>query len=138
MIITVTGMFKEVDTKDQLIRFFHRTFIIVPEGSGFCIKNEILHLASPTSKQEKSILNPPAPSQAQVQQGPSTSTAAAIAQPSVEIQQQMTLALSNTTNMNLDWSLRCLSQVEWNYDRALAAFQEFFKLGQIPPDAFKK
>ena len=32
MLITVTGLFKELDKKEQPVRYFNRTFIIVPEG----------------------------------------------------------------------------------------------------------
>ncbi|KAK0092788.1 hypothetical protein PV326_000572 [Microctonus aethiopoides] len=159
MLITVTGCFRELDTKDQQIRSFNRTFIIVPEGSGYCIKNEQLHLAHPTIEQEKQAQNDrplattsssqtqqeqsnatmtqqsqmPGPSQLELQ--PSTSAAG---EPSLEIQQQMTMMLSQQTNMNLEWSLKCLKEVQWNYDTALAAFNDFFKRGEIPPAAFQK
>lgn len=159
MLITVTGCFKELDTKDQLIRSFNRTFIIVPEGSGYCIKNEQLHLAYPTTEQEKQAQSNrplattsssqtqqeqsnatmaqqsqmPGPSQLELQ--PSTSAAG---EPSLEIQQQMTMMLSQQSNMNLEWSLKCLKEVQWNYDTALAAFNDFFKRGEIPPAAFQK
>ncbi|XP_053990475.1 nuclear RNA export factor 1-like [Hylaeus anthracinus] len=145
MLITVTGLFKELGKKEQPVRFFNRTFIIVPEGGGYCIRNEQLHLNNPTDSQlknlntqlETQLLTPPAPSQA-----PSTSNV--VAKPAVpvqlpeEVKQQMTLTLSQQTNMNLEWSLKCLEEVQWNYDNALSAFQEFFKLGQIPPEAFNK
>ncbi|KAK0162058.1 hypothetical protein PV327_008426 [Microctonus hyperodae] len=159
MLITVTGCFKELDTKDQLIRAFNRTFIIVPEGSGYCIKNEQLHLAHPTVEQEKQAqsdrpiattsssqtqqeqsnatmtLQPQMPGPSQLGLQPSTSAAG---EPSLEIQQQMTMMLSQQSNMNLEWSLKCLKEVQWNYDTALSAFNDFFKRGEIPPAAFQK
>lgn len=44
----VAGLFKELDggTEKKPIRYFHRQFIIVPNGSGFCIKNELLLVTS--------------------------------------------------------------------------------------------
>lgn len=136
MLITITGLFKETDTKENALRYFHRTFLIVPEGTGYCIRNEQLHLSHPTASQERQILNEAQALPAQVP-APSPSTSAAI-DPADQVKQQMTLTLSQQTNMNLEWSLKCMKEVQWNYDTALAAFQEFFKRGQIPPEAFKK
>lgn len=44
----VAGLFKELDGSGETkpIRYFHRQFIIVPNGSGFCIKNELLLVTS--------------------------------------------------------------------------------------------
>ncbi|KAJ8666848.1 hypothetical protein QAD02_008510 [Eretmocerus hayati] len=131
MVITVTGLFKELskDNKD-VIRYFDRTFIIVPEGTGFCISNEQLHITSPTSAQEKQFNH--AVQIAQPTPGPSAAPL------SEEVKQQMTLTLSQETNMNIEWSLKCLEEVNWNYDNARAAFQEAFSSGKIPPHAFTK
>ncbi|KZC12807.1 PREDICTED: nuclear RNA export factor 1-like [Dufourea novaeangliae] len=143
MVITVTGFFKELDKKDQFIRYFNRTFIIVPEGSGYCIRNEQLHISNASNAQIKH-LNSQVTTQAK-DSGPqaTTSSGTAIKPPvssqlSEDVKQQMTMTLSQQTNMNLEWSLKCLEEVQWNYDNALSAFQEFFKRGQIPPEAFNK
>ncbi|KAK0074006.1 hypothetical protein PV326_012835, partial [Microctonus aethiopoides] len=155
MLVTVTGCFKELDTKDQPIRSFNRTFIIVPEGTGYCIKNEQHHLSHPTVDQEKQMLNSqpilstsssqPQPEQANITNAvlpdPSQQvlqSSSATEEPSIEIQQQMTMMLSQQTNMNLEWSFKCLKEVQWNYDRAFIAFNDFFKSGAIPSVAFQK
>lgn len=50
----VAGLFKELDgSETKPIRYFHRQFIIVPNGSGFCIKNELLLVTSGTGPQLK-------------------------------------------------------------------------------------
>ena len=143
MLITVTGLFKELDTKDSSLRFFNRTFIIVPEGSGYCIRNEQLHIGHPTELQEKRAFSsqPVEASVSSPSPGPSYNTLnvlSGVAEPIEEIKQNMTLTLSQQTNMNVEWSLKCLAEVQWNFSNALAAFEEFFKRGQIPPEAFKK
>lgn len=141
MLIAVTGMFKELDKKDRPIRYFNRTFIIVPEGSGYCIRNEQLHISYPTDAQLKQLTEQlSAPLSVPTPQTPSSSNAVKplSSQLSEDVKQQMTLTLSQQTNMNLEWSLKCLEEVQWNYGNALSAFQEFFKLGQIPPEAFNK
>lgn len=141
MLITVTGLFKELDKKEQPVRYFNRTFIIIPEGSGYCIRNEQLHISTPTDIQLKHLSSQPeTPMPVAISQTPLTSSTVKPLPPqlSEDVKQQMTLTLSQQTNMNLEWSLKCLEEVHWNYDNALAAFQEFFKRGQIPAEAFNK
>ncbi|XP_014481162.1 PREDICTED: nuclear RNA export factor 1-like [Dinoponera quadriceps] len=169
MFVTLTGYFQEVNTKEEPIRYFNRTFVIIPEGTGYCICNEQIHISQPTDaqlKQLKSQLSQsgqPAsllPRDSVEQQQVSMVPQAVIEQPtplvpqmpteveaakpmetaelSEEIKQQMVVTLSQQTNMNLQWSLKCLHEVQWNYNNALSAFQNFFKLGQIPPEAFAK
>ncbi|OAD59082.1 Nuclear RNA export factor 1 [Eufriesea mexicana] len=141
MLITVTGLFKELDKKEQPIRYFNRTFLIVPEGSGYCIRNEQLHISQPIDAQLKQLNSQP---EAQMtdsgsQAASSSGTAKSLpVQLSEDVKQQMTVTLSQQTNMNLEWSLKCLEEVLWNYDNALSAFQEFYKRGQIPAEAFNK
>lgn len=141
MLITVTGLFKELDKKEQPIRYFNRTFIIVPEGNGYCIRNEQLHISQPTDAQLKQLCSQP---QVQipnpVSQTPSISgnEQSLTVQLPEDVKQQMTMTLSQQTNMNLEWSLKCLQEVSWNYDNALSAFQEFYKRGQVPAEAFNK
>ena len=118
--------------------------MIVPQGSGFCILNEQLHIGNPTDLQEKrafsssvneaSVSSPPA--------GPSCSTPnvppAQVDEPSEEIKQNMTVTLSQQTNMNLLWSGKCLAEVQWNFERAIVAFKEFFQRGAITAEAYFK
>lgn len=53
--LTVSGMFKELKSGHKVppMRFFVRTLIIVPAGSGFCIANEVLHISNATPDQAK-------------------------------------------------------------------------------------
>lgn len=156
IVITVTGLFKEVGAKDQPIRYFDRTFVIVKYGNGYCIKNEQLSLAHPTPSQERQVMNGPQATiaeqaaaaiqaqqvteqpQAQPQPQPQPSTSGAPSQPNEELQRQMTVALSDQTKMNLEWSFKCLQEVQWNFETALRAFNEFFQAGRIPAEAFNR
>jgi len=148
MFITITGYFQEINTKEQPIRYFNRTFVIVPEGNGYCICNEQLHISLPSEAQLKQLhqqLNSAQLPQAQPQapalleqQLPAETTKPIAPELDENIKQQMTVTLSQQTNMNLEWSLKCLQETNWNYDNAFAVFQEFFKRGQIPPEAFAK
>ena len=142
MLTTVTGLFKELDKKEQPIRYFNRTFIIVPEGSGYCIRNEQLHISQPTDTQLRQLNNQNSETQITNPGSHTPSSSGTAKSLSVQlpedVKQQMTMTLSQQTNMNLEWSLKCLEEVLWNYDNALSAFQEFYKRGQIPAEAFNK
>lgn len=136
MFITVTGYFQELDNKEQSIRHFNRTFIIVPEGDGYCIRNEQLHISQPSEAQLKQLnqqIQPKTPELLPAEAAKSTDP-----ELSKVVKQQMIVVLSQQTNMNLEWSLKCLEEMQWNYDNAFSAFQEFFKRGQIPSEAFTK
>uniref|UniRef100_A0A336LAD5 CSON002539 protein n=1 Tax=Culicoides sonorensis TaxID=179676 RepID=A0A336LAD5_CULSO len=63
ILLTVTGLFKEKKAtgSTEVVRSFQRSLIIVPSGSGFCIKNEVMHINVATNRQEKMIFNAPAP-----------------------------------------------------------------------------
>lgn len=139
--VVVTGVFKELNGKEEPLRYFNRTIIIVPEGAGFCICNEQLHISQTTEEEEKkyrAILKMSQTVAPSTSGAPVPVVAPVVVAPSNEDMQRMALALSQQTNMNLDWSVKCLEQCGWNFDNALAAFQSCFKSGQIPAEAFNK
>lgn len=140
MVITVTGLFKEFPTakdKREFIRYFNRTFVIVPVGTGFCIVNEQLFICEPTVRQEKEAFAL-APLTAQPDNNSAPQIAVNSVQPTEEVKQQMALSLSQLSNMNMEWTLKCLEEVQWNYEVACAAFQKALTAGQIPAEAFNK
>ena len=55
-----------------------------------------------------------------------------------DVKQEMTMKLSQQTNMNLQWSLKCLEELSWNYDNAFSVYEMFKKQSQIPAVAFSK
>lgn len=145
MVITVTGLFDELNNKNDQLRYFNRTFIIVPRGSGYCICNEQIHISLPTEEQRKKFesehFSEAEMSDESKSTGPKTLSSlpeTQIPPLSEDVKRQMALTLSQQTNMNSEWSLKCLEEVQWNYDNAIAAFQELFKHGQIPSEAFTK
>lgn len=178
MFVTITGYFQEIGTKDQPIRHFNRTFIIVPASGGYCILNEQLHISQPSEAQVRQLLqqlsqqlnqqlsHQSQPAQPSVEPEESIEMDSEIApemasemvseiasetnEPNLEmsethvetnieeIKNQMVANLSQQTNMNMEWSLKCLEETHWNYDNAISVFQEFFDLGQIPSQAFAK
>lgn len=59
------GLFKEFPSNldsdlnsDPEVRFFERHYVIVPAGSGFCIRNEMIFVNSATVTQVRSFLKP--------------------------------------------------------------------------------
>lgn len=55
LVLTVTGMFKELRSGHKVppIRYFFRTLIIIPAGTGFCILNEQVHISNATDSMAK-------------------------------------------------------------------------------------
>lgn len=53
--LTVSGMFKELNSGHKIppLRYFFKTLVIVPAGSGFCISNEEVHISNATPDQAK-------------------------------------------------------------------------------------
>lgn len=132
MVVTITGIFQETETDKKPLRYFSRTLIIVPQGSGYCIRNEQLHISDPTEAQKKQAT-------AEIS---SADNSVRVGVPNEPAQQdahlQMAMILSQQSGMNLEWSRKCLNEVEWNFEAALTAFKRFFQLGQVPPEAFIK
>lgn len=119
IILTVTGVFKEKTSNEKnfLLRSFQRTLIIVPSGTGFCIRNEMLHINSTTHMQEKKAFKtlaqttaPPvsAPVVQPVNQPPQPSIPSTSAGVGVDQQtkMQMVQAMAQQSNMNIEWSTK--------------------------------
>jgi nuclear RNA export factor len=139
--LTVTGLFKErhSDPKLEFTRIFQKTLVIVPNNGGFCIRNEMLHINNASPIQARNAFKTPAivPTPQvipQQQQQPNTSTQ----QLDDATKMRMIEAISQQTNMNLEWSRKCLEETTWDYNRAVFVFQELFKKNQIPQEAFTK
>ncbi|XP_055608139.1 nuclear RNA export factor 1-like [Uranotaenia lowii] len=151
ILFTVTGVFKERKPAviNEPYRSFQRSLVIVPSGGGFCIRNEMIHINNATRRQEENAFKDPdmngfqqpavAPSTAQAP------VAAAPIPPAVSgggpddnTKLMMIQAIATMSNMNVEWSRKCLEETNWDYERAGFAFQELHKQNRIPPEAFVK
>lgn len=111
MLLTVTGIYRERSKPSENICSFQRILVIVPSGSGFCIKNEMLHINNATMAQIKTAFKSNAQPNIAPAPTPSVSTAAAAA-PSTSAMSstddatklQMVQLMSQRSNMNLEWS----------------------------------
>lgn len=60
LVLSITGLFKELNGEnDPPVRAFFRTMIIVPAGSGLCIRNDEICIVSPTPSQIKDAFKAP-------------------------------------------------------------------------------
>ncbi|BES93086.1 Nuclear RNA export factor [Nesidiocoris tenuis] len=145
--LVVGGLYREKDkfNEGSPIKYFNRSFIIVPVGAGFCIVNEELTLLYPTPAQIKLMSSK---LKDLTDSGPSS---AALAGPSVPAQaatngldndilakQRLVTELAAKTQMNLAWSEKCLVETNWNAEQAMFAFCQLRDTGKIPPEAFQK
>ncbi|XP_018319322.1 nuclear RNA export factor 1 isoform X2 [Agrilus planipennis] len=141
--LTFTGLYKELHSGHKMppIRYFCRTFVIIPAGSGFCILNEMLHVTNATEEQRKIAFRTPAPAPpVQTPAPPNTpvTTPPSTSIPDDAVKQQMVQAMAQQSGMNLDWSQKCLQETDWNFERAVFVFTELQKQGTVPPEAFVK
>lgn len=136
IVLTVSGLFKERNSSPEFFRSFQKTMIIVPNNGGFCIRNELLHINNASQAQARNAFKTP---QIQVNQA---STSAVQVQPTAQLDEttkiQMVEAMSQRSNMNLEWSRKCLEETQWNFERAGFVFQQLFKDNKIPQEAFVK
>ncbi|KAL1457592.1 hypothetical protein WDU94_007805, partial [Cyamophila willieti] len=129
---SVCGVYEEMTqskNKPKLIRAFNRAFLLVPrQGGGFAITNDQLFITSATYEQVQKAFSSDIPS-----------TSEPTAQPvsnEILIKQNMVKALSQVSGMNLNFSEKCLTEVQWDYDRAVSIFNELKAKNALPPDAF--
>lgn len=117
IIFTLTGVFKEPDTKSTTVRHFFRKFILVPIGSGFSIVNDMLFVTNATPKQVKqSFATTPAVSTS------AADPAAALSAKQFELIQ----SLSAQSGMNALWSKKCVDKLFlFSSIRALDSFKIF-------------
>lgn len=112
--LTVTGVFREKSkTGTDGMRSFQKSMVIVPSGSGFCVKNEMLHINNVTIHQIRSSFKPPSVVTAEIGSPAAMSVAtttaalaAAAAPPAIDenTKMQMIQAMSQHSNMNAEWS----------------------------------
>ncbi|KAG5670967.1 hypothetical protein PVAND_001195 [Polypedilum vanderplanki] len=135
IVLTITGIFKEKksDPKAEYVRVFQKTLIIVPNSvGGLCIRNEMMHINNATLTQSKKAFKTliiPKPLSA-------TISSQAELQDEENTKIKMVQALSKQTNMNLEWSKKCLEETNYDYNRACFVFNELYKINKIPQEAF--
>lgn len=128
--ITVHGEFDEPE--HQAKRSFDRTFIIGPGGpSGVRVVNELLTVrayggAQAFEPDQNNALDNQHP---QLLPDPAVPTAL-----TPEVAEQMVLELQKQTNMTVGYAKDCLEQVQWDFERSLAAFAAV--RANLPPEAF--
>ncbi|XP_043204068.1 nuclear RNA export factor 1-like isoform X1 [Amphibalanus amphitrite] len=140
MQISVSGVLKEREERHSPIRAFSRVFVIVPQGQGFCVVNEMLSISVATPEQIKGAFKAaaPTPSPSPI---PHVPVVPGVAPPPVgvvseDVQKQMTVQLATVTGMNPHWALKCLQENSFDYDRSLLVFNQLKVEGKVPPEAF--
>ncbi|KAJ8956646.1 hypothetical protein NQ318_014000 [Aromia moschata] len=151
--LTVAGMFRELKSGHKIppTRYFFRTLIIVPAGSGFCIANEQLHITNATPDQAREAFKappPPPPAQPNMVAPVATTSSPSVpvlpaapvipAVPDAAMKQEMVQQMSTHSGMNMEWSMKCLEETQWDFQRASLVFQNLQSAGVIPPEAFVK
>lgn len=109
IMLIVTGVFKEKEKdKAGMLRSFQKSLTIVPQGEGFCIKNELMHVANCTIHQIKAAFKAPAAEAPPPAAAVAATTVAVAVLPDATTQMQMVQAMALHSNMNLEWSKKCV------------------------------
>jgi hypothetical protein len=102
IIFTLTGVYKEPDAKGTAVRHFFRKFILVPNGAGFSIVNDMLFVTNATPKQVKQCFT----------STPAVSTSAADPAAGLAAKQfELIQSLSAQSGMNALWSKKCVDKL---------------------------
>lgn len=135
---TVQGIFKELDSKQDKppIRAFSRTFVTVPGGASMLIVNDMLTITNASPDQVQSAFKNPAPTPSSSPVPESSPQNPFEGAALTDIQKQMIASFVTDSRMNSEWSLKCLMQNEWNYEKAGKVFMELQQQGKIPAEAF--
>jgi len=136
MQFTVTGVFKETEqSTSPVIRHFSRTFLVVPQGNGFCIVNETLFVTNSTVlSMQKAFTG----ESAAASTAASSATGSSGDQPDASTIMSMVNMMAQKSGMNEEWSKRCLQETNWNLEAAFEAFQRASNEGKIPITAYEK
>ncbi|XP_074662388.1 nuclear RNA export factor 1-like isoform X2 [Tubulanus polymorphus] len=134
MVFTITGVFKETENPDR-IRAFSRTFVTVPQGSGIVIINEQLSIFNASiGLKKKSFQTNTAPTPSPSPQPSPT----VVSSQTTDQQAEMVRSFSQQSGMNADFSMKCLMQNDWDYEKSAKVFSDLHSKGAIPPEAFVK
>ncbi|GMT09523.1 hypothetical protein PFISCL1PPCAC_820, partial [Pristionchus fissidentatus] len=146
LIFTVQGLFEEapfaVAPNTPQLNFFSRTFAVTPkQGGSVCVVSDELYLSAMTNARiERYRIQLAKANSAPVVAPPPAVAAADPAAAGVEnvpdeaTKQQMVDAFCRDSGMLPEWSLKCLTDANWNYEAAGQAFLE--NRSRIPPEAF--
>jgi len=144
---SVTGCFKERGgPREMNLRYFHRTFLLMPLNQGFVIINEMLFVTNATTEQTKVAFQLPTqtPTPSPTSNQPigdlplPNIPSLSIASTDAETRTLMIKQFAKESTMNEAWAAKCLEQNEWNYEKSALVFTELHKGGGIPAEAFVK
>lgn len=100
--------------------------------------NELLHINNASPYQSKNAFKGPLVAPSTMAPVNPPQPVAGSSGPDDMTKVQMVQAMSQQSNMNLEWSRKCLEETNWDFQRAAFVFSELFKQNKIPPDAFAK
>ncbi|OLY85677.1 mRNA export factor mex67 [Smittium mucronatum] len=132
IMLVVHGMFTEIDSPNHVFSF-DRTFILseappssvaLANGWPCIIRRDLLTIRNHNPSTSFTLTLPP----------PSLQPPAAVSEDVASVHNNMVQQLCLATGLNAEWSAKCLSDTNWDYNKALQAFSIFKE--QLPAQAF--
>lgn len=124
VVLVVNGVLIETWKSAKQLRAFSRSLSIVPQGDGYVITNDLL-LLSNSSYEQRSKYRSAFSDNEQMRDDTNA--------PANDI---LVARLRQQTGMNDKFSLQCLSECAFNFEKAVQMFNALNAAGSIPPDAF--
>ncbi|CAF0839800.1 unnamed protein product [Rotaria sordida] len=133
-VFTINGLYKEVDQNtNNPIRCFQRTFTCAPTTAGILIIADHIMLSNAADAQIEKMTHSSTTSSSQDSNNQNNLNT------NIDIQnQEMVQKFSRQSGMNIEYSILCLQQNNWNYDKAAEVFLDLHSKNMIPTDAFNK
>lgn len=124
IVIVVNGVYWE-SCKNQAksLRSFCRNLTIIPQGEGYVIANDMLMLTNASYEQRGKYRAPDHMSEKKVHVSAMTS-------------EVLITRMRQQTGMNEKFSHQCLSECDYDFDKALQMFNALNSKGGVPPEAF--
>lgn len=126
VVIVVNGVHMECSKRSKQMRAFCRNLTIIPQGEGYVIANDMLMLTNASFEQRgkhRSALSEPDPLREE-------RPAAAL------ISDVLITRMRQQTGMNEKFSLQCLTECGFDFEKAIQMFTALNSKGGVPPEAF--
>lgn len=133
--IVINGVYREHIKKNSLLRAFSRSFIIIPQGEGYVIMNDLLLLINATVEQIQKYRVNKSFDTSFGSPGFSASSASVVD----VMPNEKEVIISNfmaATGMNRASAIQCLEENKYDQKAAMNVFQCLKEKNLIPPEFF--
>ena len=127
VVMVVNGLYVESCKQTKQMRSFCRNLTIIPQGDGYVIANDMLMVTNASYEQRGKYRSMFSESGSVRKERP---------QPSALAAEVLITRMRQQTGMNETFSQQCLSECDFDFDKAVLMFNALNSKGGVPPEAF--